>query len=138
MQLTRSRPYQKHANRFVEQKNATLVRAYLGHARLDTRAQISALNAFYDQMWWFYNTFQPVLRLKTKASTETRTIRTWDTAQTPLARLLASAVVSPEQRIRLVDGQASVNVRRLRRAIYRDLEHLLGHPVGSLGWDDDC
>src|SRR5439155_9835120 len=32
--LSRSRPYQKNDNRFVEQKNATLVRAYLGQVRL--------------------------------------------------------------------------------------------------------
>jgi IS30 family transposase len=31
LQLSRSRPYQKNDNRFVEQTNATLVRAYFGH-----------------------------------------------------------------------------------------------------------
>ena len=45
LQLSRSRPYQKNDNRFVEQKNATLVRAYLGTVRLDTAAQTTALNA---------------------------------------------------------------------------------------------
>jgi hypothetical protein len=34
VQLSRSRPYHKNDNRFVEQKNATLVRAYLGTGRL--------------------------------------------------------------------------------------------------------
>ena len=43
--FTRSRPWQKNDNRFVEQKNDTLVRAYLGHERLDTVAQTQALNA---------------------------------------------------------------------------------------------
>jgi len=37
--LSRSRPYRKNDNRFVEQKNDSLVRAYLGTARLDTMAQ---------------------------------------------------------------------------------------------------
>jgi len=55
--LTRSRPWQKNDNRFVEQKNDTLVRAYLGHERLDTAAQTQALNALYDQMWLYYNLF---------------------------------------------------------------------------------
>ena len=49
--FSRSRPYQKNDNRFVEQKNATLVRAYLGQVRLDTLAQTEGLNALYDQMW---------------------------------------------------------------------------------------
>ena len=34
--LSRSRPYQKNDNRNVEQKNSSLVRAYLGFARLDS------------------------------------------------------------------------------------------------------
>ena len=42
------------AFRFVEQKNATLVRAYLRTTRLDTLAQAEALNALYDQMWLYY------------------------------------------------------------------------------------
>ena len=46
--LSRSHPYQKNDNRFVEQKNGSLVRAYLGDARLDTVAQTLALNRLYD------------------------------------------------------------------------------------------
>ena len=48
--LSRSRPYQKNDNRHVEQKNATLVRAYLGHERLDSVAQVLAMRQLYDQM----------------------------------------------------------------------------------------
>jgi hypothetical protein len=43
VQLSRSRPYQKNDNRIVEQKNSTLVRAYLGNDRLDTVAQTLAV-----------------------------------------------------------------------------------------------
>lgn len=48
--LSRSRPYQKNDSRFVEQKNRTLVRAYLGYQRLDTVAHTNALNSLYDKM----------------------------------------------------------------------------------------
>ena len=44
VRLSRSRPYHKNDNRFVEQKNDTLVRAYLGNERLDTVAQTLAMN----------------------------------------------------------------------------------------------
>ena len=67
--LSRSRPYQKNDNRHVEQKNATLVRAYLGHERLDSVAQVLAMNQLYDQMWLYYNLFQPVMRLTRKSVT---------------------------------------------------------------------
>jgi transposase InsO family protein len=48
LELSRSRPYQKNDNRFVEQKNDTLVRAYLGNQRLDSIAQCVEVNALYD------------------------------------------------------------------------------------------
>lgn len=94
--LTRSRPYCKNDNRFVEQKNQTLVRAYLGSARLDTVAQTVLLNQLYDQMWLYYNFFQPVMRLqaKTYVSTgATRVRRKFDKAQTPYDRLRAAQPV---------------------------------------------
>jgi hypothetical protein len=39
--LTRSRPYHKNDNRFVEQKSAILIRAYLGDERLETDIPIT-------------------------------------------------------------------------------------------------
>jgi hypothetical protein len=92
--LTRSRLYQKNDHRFVEQKNASLVRTYFGQVRLDTAAQTAALNARYAHMWVYYNLFQPVLRLRENVHIQTCTIRRWDTAQTPFARLLATVVLS--------------------------------------------
>ncbi|MEJ2555293.1 MAG: integrase, partial [Anaerolineae bacterium] len=53
IQLSRSRPYQKNDNRNVEQKNSTLVRAYLGYDRLDTAQQTQVLNLLYDKMWLY-------------------------------------------------------------------------------------
>jgi hypothetical protein len=64
--LSRSRPYQKNDNRNVEQKNSTLVRAYLGYDRLDTVEQTRLLNLLYDKMWLYYNFFQPVMHLTQK------------------------------------------------------------------------
>ena len=65
---------------FVEQKNDTPVRAYLGQARLDTAEQCAALNTLYDQMWVYYNLFQPVLHLIEQTRDGTRIRRRWDDA----------------------------------------------------------
>ena len=46
--LSRSRPFHKNDNPRIEQKNSTLVRKYLGYERLDSVAQVLALNALYD------------------------------------------------------------------------------------------
>jgi hypothetical protein len=123
--LTRSRPYQKNDNRFVEQKNDTLVRAYLGQARLDTAEHCAALNALYDQMWVYYNLFQPVLHLVEKTHDGVRTHRRWDDATTPFARLLATNTLEPAARERLEHLYAETNPRALRRTIQDRLHQLL-------------
>lgn len=128
LQLSRSRPYQKNDNRFVEQKNATLVRAYLGHARLDTAAQAAALDALYDQMWTYYNLFQPVLHLVAKTAAGTRLRRTWDEAQTPFARLCATGALPAARRSELEALHARTNPRALRREIYAATARLLAPP----------
>ncbi|HLC29502.1 MAG TPA: integrase, partial [Dehalococcoidia bacterium] len=98
--LSRSRPYQKNDNRFVEQKNATLVRAYLGYGRLETPRQCEAVNALYDQLWVYYNLFQPVLHQVSKEVVNGKLRRRWDRAQTPYQRLRVSGVLSEEQETR--------------------------------------
>jgi hypothetical protein len=125
LQLSRSRPYQKNDNRFVEQKNDTLVRAYLGQARLDTAEQCAALNTLYDQLWVYYNLFQPVLHLVEKTHDGTRVRRRWDDATTPFARLLATNTLDPAARTRLEERYAATNPRALRRAIQAGLHALL-------------
>lgn len=123
--LSRSRPYQKNDNRFVEQKNDTLVRAYLGQARLDTAEQCAALNALYDQMWVYYNLFQPVLHLVEKTHDGARIRRKWDAAQTPFARLLATQTLDPAVRERLERLATETNPRALRHTIQAGLNALL-------------
>jgi hypothetical protein len=128
LRLSRSRPYRKNDNRFVEQKNATLVRAYVGYERLDSREQCAALNGLYDQLWVYYNLFQPVLHLVGKETVDGKLRRKWDLAQTPYQRLLASGTLPPEQEARLAALHAGTNPRQLREAIYQAVERLWRHP----------
>jgi hypothetical protein len=105
--LSRSRPYFKNDNRNVEQKNSTLVRAYLGYDRLDTVEQTRVLNLLYDKMWLYYNFFQPVMHLaeKTVIPVEGRSARVkrrYDQAQTPFDRLCATNAISNQNRHRLL------------------------------------
>lgn len=130
VQLSRSRPFHKNDNRFIEQKNDTLVRAYLGHARLDTLAQVDALNDLYDEMWTYYNLFQPVLHLVEKrvepdaAGGRGRLRRKWDAARAPYQRLLETGVLAAAERERLAMLHRETNPRQLRRQIYQAIPHL--------------
>ncbi len=133
--LTRSRPYQKNDNRFVEQKNHTLVRAYFGDARFDTLAHQHLLNALYEKMWLYYNFFQPVLHLQQKhriqAEGEIHILRKWDEAQTPLERLCATAAIAANAKARLRAQRDQTNPRQLRAEIYRLRDELFDLPLVS-------
>ena len=142
VQIARSRPRRKNDNRFVEQKNSSLVRAYLGEERLDTVAQTRALNAIYDQMWLYYNFFQPVLRLQAKESIPTgaggyRTKYHYDKARTPLERLCATEVLGPARREQLEALYDQTNPRLLRQTIYDALEQLWTLPGAVPGQPED-
>lgn len=127
LRLSRSRPYRKNDNRFVEQKNNTLVRAYVGYDRLDTKIQCAALNALYDKLWLYYNLFQPVMHMIGKSVTNGKLHRRYDKAKTPYQRLLDSNILCPEQKTRLATLYANTNPRKLREEIYQKIAQLWDH-----------
>jgi len=124
LSLSRSRPYRKNDNRFVEQKNSSLVRSYLGYGRLDTADQCAWLNTLYDKMWLYYNFFQPVMHMVGKEISDGKLRRIHDTPSTPYQRLLATGVLSPEQKERLAALYQQANPLRLRIDIYQMLAKL--------------
>jgi hypothetical protein len=134
LRLSRSRPWQKNDNRFVEQKNQSLVRAYLGFDRLDSLAQFTRVNQLYDKMWLYYNFFQPVLHTveKTRIAGEGQRghiQRRYDTAQTPFERVCAADVLSPEQYSALTQLRQQTNPRRLRQEIYQLIDQIAALPL---------
>jgi len=138
LRLSRSRPFHKNDNRFVEQKNSTLVRAYLGDYRLDTVAQCRLLNTLYDQMWLYYNLFQPVMRLREKSSAKradgtSLVRRRYDQARTPFDRLCATTAIHADRRIELERLRDRTNPRQLRREIEDGLAQLLALPCAVPG-----
>ena len=137
LRLTRSRPFHKNDNRFVEQKNATLVRAYLGHERLDSVVQTLALNQLYDKMWLYYNLFQPVMRVTEKTVLSNngahRVRYRYDTPATPFERLCATKAITPERRQQLEQLRAQTNPRHLRQKIYDALDELFCLPGAKPG-----
>ena len=140
--LSRSRPYHKNDNRKVEQKNSTLVRAIIGYDRLDTVEQTCLLNRLYDQMWLYYNFFQPVLHLVEKEVIPipgqlARVKRRFDQAQTPFDRLCATDAIAESDRQRLQALRDQTNPRQLRQAISSLLDQLFALPPAVPGSSQD-
>jgi hypothetical protein len=139
LHLSRSRPYHKNDNRFVEQKNATLVRAYLGDARLDTVAHTWAINHLYERMWRYYNFFQPVLRLKEKIvipgtdGQPAHIKKKYDEAHTPFERLVTAKVLTPQRQVLLSTLYDQTNPRQLRLEIYDYIDYILALPGAAPG-----
>src|SRR5258707_12969393 len=131
VQLSRSRPYQKNDNRIVEQKNDTLVRQYFGDLRFDRPEQIEAMNALYEQMWIYYNLFQPAMHLSEKTVVGDKVRRKWDQARTPFERLKATGKLSAQQEQRLQTLYEQTNPRNLREEIYQRLAQLWSPSMAS-------
>jgi len=118
VQFTRSRPYRKNDNAFVEQKNWTHVRQLLGYDRFDNSELIPLINDLYVNEWsLFTNYFCPTLKLKEKQRINSRYIKRYELPQTPYQRLLDSLDVSNEAKRTLESIYISLNPFKLKRKI---------------------
>jgi hypothetical protein len=121
--LSRSRPYHKNDNRFVEENNFSLVRAYVGYGRLDTVEQTRWLNELYNKPWLYHNFFQPVLRLKEKRILPAddhhpaRLRRVYDDARTPFDRLCHLQALSSDKQTELQALRQATNPLTLHQEI---------------------
>ena len=134
--LSRSRPYHKNDNRFVEQRNQSHVRAYLGDQRFDTITQTLAINRLYEKLWVYNNLFQPAMRLIAKESVSDGaghiTIRRrYDDARPPFDRLCTTTAISTEHRERLERVRDDTNPRRLRAEIYSLIDRIMDMPCAD-------
>lgn len=88
--FTRSRPYRKNDNCFVEQKNNAVVRRYVGYMRYEGEEQVALLNELYDQLRLFINFFQPSMKLIEKVRQGSKVKKRYDEPKSPYQRVLAS------------------------------------------------
>ncbi len=77
--LSRSRPYQKNDNCFVEQKNSTHIRQPVGYLRYDTETERKILSALYrNELRLYKNFFQPVIKLAEKTRVKGKVKKKYD------------------------------------------------------------
>lgn len=130
--LSRSRPYQKNDNRFVEENNHSLLRAYIGHGRFDTLDHLRVLRRLYDRLWLYHNLFLPAMHLIAKEPvTPQKFRRTFDPAKPPLERLIQLNGLDDATRSRLQTLQSATNSMALKRDIERSIVQMLSLPVLS-------
>jgi len=130
LQVSRSRPYQKNDNRFVEENNHSLIRAYIGHDRLDTQAQLKILRQLYEKLWLYHNFFQPVMRLQEKEYVSPLQYRRkFDQAKTPFDRLKEQNILKDNVQLQLEALRDNTNPMALRLQIDELISRLLSLPT---------
>ncbi len=121
--FTRSRPYRKNDNAFVEQKNWTHVRQLLGYDRFENKELIPVLNDLYKNEWsQFTNFFCPTLKLKEKQKLNSKYVRKYEPPRTPYQRLATSADITEEAKTRLETLYNSLNPFTLKSKIETKLK----------------
>jgi len=121
--MTRSRPYKKDDNAHVEQKNWTHVRQCFGYERHDNPELVEPMNALVKGDYChLLNYFHASLKLDHKEHEGGKTRRVYGAAQTPLARVLASAEVSEATKQRLILDKARLNPFALKQAVAESLK----------------
>jgi len=123
--FTRSRPYKKNDQCFVEQKNGVVVRQFIGYERFEGVEPCRLLSQLYGQLRLYINFFQPSMKLLTKERIGSRVKKRYDLAQTPYQRLQAAEgvpVVVKEklkaQFLALDPVQLLVDIRLLQDALW--------------------
>src|SRR5208282_5066445 len=113
------------AARHVEQKNWTHVRQCFGYARYDQPELVEPINALvkgaYGQL---LNYFHASLKLEGKERHDGKVRRVYGPAQTPVARVLASAQVDEATKQRLRQDKARLNPFALKRAVEQSLKQI--------------
>jgi hypothetical protein len=123
--FTRSRPWRKNDNCFVEQKNWAVVRRAAGYLRYDSPQELRLLGELYRSLIPYVNFFQPQMKLVSKTRTGAKVRRRYDVPQTPYRRILASAEVPTEAKAALTAVYQELNPVALKRDIARCQTRLL-------------
>jgi len=128
--FTRSRPYRKNDNCFVEQKNWSVVRRFVGHGRLEGEGAARALEELYAVLRLYLNFFVPSMKLVAKIRDGSHVTKRYDEAKTPYQRVLTSRDVSKAIKAALRRHYRTLNPAALLRRI-RTLQQRLLHLEGA-------
>jgi hypothetical protein len=118
--FTRGRPQRSNDQCYVEQKNGNVVRQVVGYDRFTGELAYRQLAELYRGLRVYVNCFQPSMKLQTKERAGSKVRRTYDDAQTPMQRLLASPILPPKKQQELLRITEAMDPLRL----LTQLDHL--------------
>lgn len=116
--FTRSRPYKKNDQAYVEQKNWIVVRQLVGYDRYEGPLAVQHMHSLYQVLRLYVNFFQPVRKLISKKRIGHRVTKKYDPAKTPYRRVWDASEINVETKIKLQQLYLSLNPAALLRQIH--------------------
>ena len=113
IELTRSRPYRKNDQAWIEQKNGAVVRKLLGYRRFEGLAAARAITRLYGASRLFTNFFQPSFKLAAKQRDGAKVAKRYYPPQTPCERLLQAESIPTATKDKLREIAANLDPLRL-------------------------
>ncbi len=115
--FTRSRPYRKNDNCFIEQKNYSVVRRALGYLRYDTDEELEVINELYEVLRLYTNFFLPSQKLIEKTREGSKVTKKYDKPKTPYLRVTESDKIEEKTKQQLKEQYEKLNPAELKRRI---------------------
>jgi len=122
IKFTRSRPYKKNDNCYVEQKNFTHVRELFGYQRFEQKELKYFMNEIYRDYWNpLQNYFLPTFKIKEKIRIGGKIKKKYGKPLTPYQRLMESGSLTEFQKIKLSEQKRQLNPFELKRGLEKKL-----------------
>ncbi len=109
IEFTRSRPYQKNDQAWIEQKNGSVIRRFVGYHRFSGLIAGQCLARLYRMVRLYVNYFQPSFKLLSKTRVGAKIKKRYHKPATPCERLLAHTSVSDAAKEALRTGLAPLD-----------------------------
>lgn len=118
--FTRSRPYRKNDQAWIEQKNGAVIRSFLGYSRFSGQIAGQTMAHLYGNIRLFVNYFQPSFKLLDKWRDGSKVRKTYSPPMTPCDRLLTHPGIDERRKKNLRIERASLDpmslLHRIRQA----------------------
>lgn len=131
IELTRSRPYRKNDQAWIEQKNGAVVRKLLGYRRFEGIAAAQALARLYGASRLFVNFFQPSFKLAEKHRQGAKVSKRYHPPETPYERLLQTETISDPIKMKLREVGQTLDPLKLLEEVRAMQGHLVVLATGG-------
>ena len=125
IEFTRSRPYRKNDQAYVEGKNFQSIRKLIGYDRIESEEITDILNDIYrNEHRLLTNFFYTTLKLKIKRRVGSKIVKKYYKAKTPYHRLLDSKLITKGKKDELRNIYKGLNPAQLQRDLKLKMDRI--------------